>query len=213
MVSTVFYKCNKKTKFLNPFNLKKIDMKTKLLLLIMLLGIITISCKKETEENENTVVEAKYYVEVDGAKTQIDTCYDIYYSDYWGNYYHYYVLVSKDVYYDSFMKDLLGKGDGFAMKFQSDNNSLISAGNYALDSTNTTPGPGMVVKARYCIDYDYFMNDGDKINMKSGNIELIDAGSNNIFEVKGTFLGKDKKEYKVYYKGGITKGYSNYFDI
>ena len=179
---------------------------------MMLFGVLIFSCKKDSDE-DNTVKEPTSYVVIDGNKTAVDTCYDVYYSNSYGDFYHYYVFVPNNVVYDDFMKDLLGTGDGFVMQFQSDNNSLISEGDYALDSTNTTPGPGMVVEAMFCIKYDFFMSDGDKVDMKSGNVELKDLGSKNRFEIKGTFLGKDKKEYKLYFKGTVSKVWSNYFSI
>ena len=49
--------------------------------------------------------------------------------------------------------------------------------------------------------------------MKNGNIEFKDLGSNNRVEIKGTYSGKDKTEYKVYFKGSASKVWSNYFSI
>lgn len=170
--------------------------------------IVFTACKKEDDANNNNnnpIDVIKYYVEVDGNKTKMDTMYDAYYKDYWNNYYHEYLLVEKDAGYDDFMQSILGNATGFSFQVETNNNSLLPDGDYFLDSTNTTPAQGDIRSATFYIDYDFFMGSGDNIKMKSGSCNIKSTGTSNKYKVEGTFLGVDSKVYKIYFDGVVSK--------
>ncbi len=187
-------------------------MKTykKIFLLLLVIGSVTTSCKKDTEETPEPPAPINpYYIEFGGSRVDVDTCYDIYYEDMWNSYYHSYLLVPRTITYNTFFKSLSGKADGFLMRFERDNTNLIKAGEYILDSTSTAPAPGEIWHAHYCINYDYSSKTGKRVSMKSGKCKITATGASNEFEIEGTFLGEDKKEYKIYYKGVVTSHSSN----
>jgi hypothetical protein len=80
-------------------------MSRKILLLIVVIGAIAASCKKVIEETPDPPAPtvSPYYIEFDGAKTSVDTCYDIYYEDLWNSYYHYYLLVPRTITYNNIL--------------------------------------------------------------------------------------------------------------
>ncbi len=182
---------------------------TKLFVLIIVLGLFTLSCKKDDETEKVEYVPA-YYTEIDGNRVIMDTCYDIYSKDYSDDYYHNYLLVEKTVYYNDHMSSLLGKGSGFKMSFESNSNDLIAEGEYIFDPTATQPIPKRIVDANYYINYDYFMGEGDMIKMLSGKCVITKTAAADGYKLEGSFTGKNGKEYKIYYNSTITQEYSDH---
>lgn len=175
-------------------------MKTsrKIIILVIVIGAFAASCKKEVEETPESPppIVNQYYIEFDGNKIGIDTCYDIYHIDQWNNYYHEYTFVPRTISFNNFLSSLSGKSDGFIMWFERPNDNFIAPGEYILDSTTTAPANGEIWQAYFCVNYDFGLEDGQRINMKSGKCEITATGALNEYEIEGTFLGEDKKSIK-----------------
>ncbi len=176
-----------------------------------LLALVLFSSCKKDEETETPVEVTKHYVQINDTKIKMDYMFDLYRDDYVSNdYMHRYLLVEKTVSYNTYMSSLMGNGDGFDFVIKSTNNSFLPDGEYVLNPSSPSPGSGVIEKATFYSEYDFFMEGGEQFVMKSGSCTITGTGAVGAYKIEGTFIGNDNKEYKIFFDGTVEKHYFDY---
>lgn len=170
-------------------------------LLLLVITIITAnSCKKDDDPVVTPALPTNY-VEHNAKKYYIDTCF-YEYKDNLGNNMHLYqiYLVPKTIGCNTWMGSLVGTGNG--MTFQVITNSMTSfnGSNFAIDTLSSNYKLNLLLNAELRLNYDFFMEDGQVIDMHHGNLSVINQGGL-IQLITGNLVDENGLPLKVYFKG------------
>jgi len=187
-------------------------MKQNLALWIVLFAIsgLYFSCDKKEDSNpadkpKPIVKDPDSYIKYDGKTYEVNNCFAIYspYGSVPGRYTYTINVVPKVVTWETWMKALIGTGTGMIFRITTtDQNQFINT-SYVTDTTNNIVEPWEIYHPKLVIGWDFFMDEGTKVDMKYGTCSITQPTGND-YVIDAEFTSKtDNKVLKLYYKGAI----------
>jgi hypothetical protein len=169
------------------------------LIITGLLFVLSNSCKKDKDDNEET----KNHFKVGGEYTELGDGVLLYYGedDWYEGYNFDLYLVSTGIEGDA--EGCTGSGVLIYYELFSSSSTSLANGDYLFDDQSDICPEGTFDEAFYSLDYDCENDEGSSVEFVSGKLVVNKSGSDYILNISG----KDEYGNNItgYYKGPLTK--------